>query len=127
MISTKAHRRRLLITGTLAVYSQWVGNGVVSYYLSTVLATVGITSVTDQTLIMGCLQIWSFLCACAGALCVERMGRRILLMLSCAIMLVSFILITALSGSFAETGSKSVGTAMIPFIFLFNGGYGIAM
>jgi MFS family permease len=111
----------------LAIYSQWVGNGVVSYYLSTVLAAVGITSVTDQTLIMGCLQIWSFLAACAGALCVERLGRRLLLMISCAIMLVSFILITAMSGSFAQTGSRSVGITMIPFVFLFNAGYAVAM
>ncbi|KAM0559830.1 hypothetical protein ACHAPJ_003778 [Fusarium lateritium] len=127
LVSTKPHRRRFFITFTLAVYSQWVGNGVVSYYLATVLNTVGITSVTDQTLISGCLQIWSFLASCAGALCVERLGRRMLLMLSCGIMLVSFILITALSGAFAESGSKSVGLTMIPFIFLFNGGYGIAI
>ncbi|KAM0244515.1 hypothetical protein ACHAP5_006196 [Fusarium lateritium] len=127
LLSTKAHRRRFFITATLAVYSQWVGNGVVSYYLATVLATVGITSVTDQTLIMGCLQIWSLMAACTGAACMERLGRRFLLMLSCAIMLVSFILITAMSGSFAETGSRAVGITMIPFIFLFNAGYGVAI
>ncbi|KAJ9416418.1 general substrate transporter [Fusarium oxysporum] len=127
LVSTPAHRRRLFITASLAIYSQWVGNGVVSYYLSTVLATVGITSVTDQTLIMGCLQIWSFLAAVAGASCVERLGRRLLLMISCAIMLVSFILITAMSGSFAQTGSRSVGVTMIPFVFLFNAGYAIAI
>lgn len=127
LVSTKAHRRRFFITLTLAIYCQWVGNGVVSYYLSTVLSTVGITSVTDQTLINGCLQIWSLIAACTGAMSVERWGRRPLLLLSCAIMLVSFILITALSGSFANTGSKSVGITMIPFIFLFNAGYGVAM
>ncbi|KIL87409.1 lactose permease [Fusarium avenaceum] len=127
LLSTKAHRRRFFITATLAVYSQWVGNGVVSYYLATVLATVGITSVTDQNLIMGCLQIWSLMAACTGAACMERLGRRFLLMLSCAIMLVSFILITALSGSFAENGSRAVGITMIPFIFLFNAGYGVAI
>ncbi|CEI61810.1 hypothetical protein FVEN_g2868 [Fusarium venenatum] len=127
LVSTKAHRRRFFITLTLAIYCQWVGNGVVSYYLSTVLSTVGITSVTDQTLINGCLQIWSLIAACTGAMCVERLGRRPLLLLSCAIMLVSFILITALSGSFANTGSKPVGITMIPFIFLFNAGYGVAI
>ncbi|KAF5971481.1 hexose transporter protein [Fusarium bulbicola] len=127
LVSTPAHRRRLFITASLAIYSQWVGNGVVSYYLSTVLATVGITSVTDQTLIMGCLQIWSFLAAVAGASCVERLGRRVLLMISCAVMLVSFVLITAMSGSFAQTGSRSVGVTMIPFVFLFNAGYAIAI
>ncbi|KAM6507138.1 hypothetical protein FALCPG4_018522 [Fusarium falciforme] len=127
MVSTPANRKRFLITISLSFYSQWVGNGVVSYYLSAVLTTVNITSVTDQTLIMGCLQIWSLITAVGGALFVERVGRRPLFLLSWAIMLVSFIVITALSGSFAKSGSSPVGTAMIPFIYLFNAGYGIAV
>ncbi|KAF4454440.1 hypothetical protein F53441_3067 [Fusarium austroafricanum] len=127
LLATSANRRRFFITASLAIYCQWIGNGVVSYYLATVLNTVGITSVTDQTLIMGCLQIWSFIAACAGASCVERLGRRLLLMISCGVMLVSFILITAMSGSFATNGSRSVGVALIPFVFLFNAGYAIAV
>ncbi|KAH6665332.1 general substrate transporter [Plectosphaerella plurivora] len=127
MVSTPANRRRFFITVSLSFYSQWIGNGVVSYYLSDVLKTVNITSVTDQTIIMGCLQIWSFICAIAGALFVERAGRRTLFLLSCAIMLMSFVVITALSGSFAKSGSSSVGKAMIPFIYVFNAGYGIAV
>ncbi|KAJ0415660.1 sugar transporter [Aspergillus carlsbadensis] len=127
MVSTPALRRRFFITCSLAVFSQWVGNGVVSYYLSTVLTTVGITGVTDQTLISACLQIWSLFAAFGGGLCVERLGRRPLFLLSCGIMFVSFVIITALSGHFATSGSKSSGLAMIPFVFLFNAGYGIAL
>lgn len=58
------------------------------------------------------------------ALCVERLGRRLLLMISCAIMLISFILIT---GNFAQTGPHSVGINMIPFVFVFNAGYAVAV
>lgn len=51
MIRTKGNRWRLAITVSLAIFSQWSGNGVVSYYLSLVLTTVGITDVTNQLLI----------------------------------------------------------------------------
>ncbi|KAF5700354.1 hexose transporter [Fusarium mundagurra] len=49
MLKTKGNRWRLLISVSLG--SQWSGNSVVSYYLPLVLQTVGITSVTNQTLI----------------------------------------------------------------------------
>ncbi|KAK2675142.1 hypothetical protein RAB80_010126 [Fusarium oxysporum f. sp. vasinfectum] len=32
-----------------------------------------------------------------------------------------------MSGSFAQTGSHSVGITMIPFVFLFNAGYAVAV
>lgn len=51
MIRTPGNRWRLAITVSLAIFSQWSGNGVVSYYLSLVLTTVGITDVSDQLLI----------------------------------------------------------------------------
>ena len=42
-------------------------------------------------------------------------------------MLVSYIVITGLSGSFAQTGQAAVGTAVIPFLFIFFAGYDIAL
>ncbi|KAL2818725.1 general substrate transporter [Aspergillus cavernicola] len=127
MIRTPGNRHRLFISITIGFFAQWVGNGVVSYYLSLVLDTIGITRTRDQLLISGCLQIWNLIFATAGALSVERAGRRLLFLLSGAIMLVSYIIITGLSGSFAETSSASVGTAVIPFLFIFFAGYDIAL
>lgn len=34
------------------------------------------------------------------------------------IMLVAYLIITALSGSFATTGNAATGTAVIPFLFM---------
>lgn len=59
MSKTKGNRWRLAISVSLAIFSQWSGNGVISYYLSLVLTTVGITGATDQLLIN--LGKW-FLC-----------------------------------------------------------------
>ena len=42
-------------------------------------------------------------------------------------MLISYILITALSGSFAENGQASVGLAVIPFLFIYYAGYDLAL
>jgi MFS family permease len=127
MLSTPGNRRRVLITISLGFFSQWAGNGVVSYYLTLVLDTIGITSVTDQTLISGCLQLWNLILAVLGASLVDRCGRRPLFLTSFAMMLVSYIIITACSGVFAESGTKGAGIAVIPFLFIFFAGYDIAL
>ncbi|KAE8142489.1 general substrate transporter [Aspergillus pseudotamarii] len=127
MVKTPGNRHRLLITVTLGIFSQWSGNGVVSYYLALVLDSVGISKTKDQLLISACLQIWNLIFAAIGATLVERAGRRALFLTSAGIMLVGYITITGLSGSFATTGSVPIGTAVIPFIFIFFAGYDIAL
>lgn len=127
MIKTRGNRRRLFISISLGVFAQWSGNGVVSYYLGLVLSTVGITSVTDQTLISAGLQIWNLIFAVGAAFSVDRLGRRMLFLASAATMLISYIIITGLSGSFAQTGTSSVGVAVIPFLFIYFAGYDIAL
>ncbi|KAH7414401.1 sugar transporter [Phaeosphaeria sp. MPI-PUGE-AT-0046c] len=127
MIKTQGNRRRLLISISLGIFSQWAGNGVVSYYLPLMLNTVGIKAVSDQTLISACLNVWNLLWAVAAAFNVDRLGRRFLFLASAITMLVSFIIITGLSGSFATNPVPSIGVAVIPFIFIFYAGYDIAL
>ncbi|KAH7350174.1 hypothetical protein B0T11DRAFT_290698 [Plectosphaerella cucumerina] len=125
--SSPGNRHRLFISVSLGIFCQWVGNGVVSYYLVMVLASVGITSVTDQTLISACLQLWNLIWACSAAAMVDRLGRRFLFLSSGTIMLVSYIIITGLSGSFASTAHSPTGLAVIPFLFIYFAGYDIAL
>jgi MFS family permease len=127
MSRTPGNRHRLVISVTLGFISQWAGNGVVSYYLPLVLNSVGVTSVTHQTLINACLNVWNLLWAVAAALSVDRLGRRVLFLASAVLMFSSFVVVTGLSGSFAETGSSGVGLAVVPFLFLFFAGYDIAL
>lgn len=103
------------------------GNGVVSYYLAIVLDTVGVRGVTEQTLISAFLNVWNLMFSTAAAFSVDRLGRRPLFLSSAAVMLVGFILVTALSGAFAEGGASATGIAVIPFLFIFFAGYDIAM
>jgi Na+/melibiose symporter-like transporter len=127
MFKTKGNRRRLLITLTLSWFSQWGGNGVVSFYLTTVLDTVGITESSEQLIITASLQIWNLICGFLAASFVSRLGKRPLFHASAAVMLLSYICITGLSGAFAEHHNKSVGVAVVPFLFIYFSGYGIAL
>lgn len=127
MLKTRGNRRRLLITLSLGFFSQWVGNGVVSYYLALMLDTVGVTSTRDQTLISACLQIWNLLLSAGAALLVDRLGRRLLFLSSFVIMLVSYVAITGLSASFASTGASATGLAVVPLLFIYFAGYDIAL
>ncbi|OJJ95040.1 hypothetical protein ASPACDRAFT_127506 [Aspergillus aculeatus ATCC 16872] len=127
MVQTPGNRWRLMISVSLGFFAQWSGNGVVSYYLSLILTSVGVTRVRDQTLISACLQMWDLGCAALGAYLIDRLGRRPLFLASAGIMLVSYVLVTALSGSFKSTGDSATGAAVIPFLFIFFAGYCIAL
>lgn len=127
MFKTKGNRHRFFITVTLALFSQWVGNGVVSYYLPVVLETVNVTSVRDQTLISACMQLWNLFWAVLAATSVDRWGRRVLFLTSASTMLVAYIAVTGLSGSFASTQSAATGLAVIPMLFIFNAGYSLSL
>lgn len=80
--------------------------------MAIILNSIGMTSVTDQTLINGFLNLWNLIMAICGALLVDRFGRKKLFLTSTLIMLVSYIIITALSATFANTGVKPAGTAV---------------
>ncbi|WYZ36140.1 hypothetical protein EsH8_XI_000023 [Colletotrichum jinshuiense] len=112
MVKTKGNRRRLLITLTLALFSQWGGNGVVSFYLVPILGTIGITDAKTQLVITACLAIWNLLFSVGSASMVDRFGKRPMFLLSAGTMLASYVAITALSASFAENGNKAVGIAI---------------
>ena len=127
MIKTRGNRHRLFISVSLGIFSQWCGNGVVSYYLAMVLTTVGITSVTDQTLISVGLNAWNLLWSVAAAFSVDRLGRRPLFFASVGTMLVGYVIVTGLSGAFAQSGQSATGIAVIPFLFVFFAGYDLAM
>lgn len=102
------------------------GVAVVSYYLTLVLDTVGVTNPTTQTLINGLLQIFNFASAASAAFLVDRLGRRALFIWSGLGMLASFTVLTACSAVFANTGNHHAGIAVIAFIFIFFFHYDIA-
>ncbi|PYH68538.1 sugar transporter [Aspergillus vadensis CBS 113365] len=127
MVKTPGNRWRLMISITLGLFAQWTGNGVISYYLSLILDSIGITTVRDQTLISACLQMWDLIFAVLGAFLIDNFGRRRMFLSSAGIMFVSYVLVTALSGSFQTTNNAATGGAVIPFLFIYFSGYCIAL
>ena len=124
---TRGNIRRFFVIILIGTSTQWVGNGLVNYFLSPILKQVGITKPAQTNGINGGISIWSWLVAMTGASLANRFGRRNLFLTSLAGCLVSFVFITALSGSYAETKRASVGIALVPWIYLFNAAYAIAL
>lgn len=123
MIKTPSNRRRVFIAITMASSAQLAGNGVVQYFLVPVLKQVGITKPAETTGINGGLSIWNTICAIVGATLVERVGRRSLILFGFCGMLLSFVIVTGISGAYATHREQSIGLALVPFIFLFSGFY----
>ena len=126
LVATPGNRKRTLIAVCLGAFAQWNGIGVVSYYLTLVLDTVGITDSFDQTLINGLLQIFNFAAAFSAAILVDRLGRRTLFIWSGIGMLVSYIVWTACSAVNSNTGSKPAGIVVVVCLFTFFFHYDIA-
>ncbi|CAE6458723.1 unnamed protein product [Rhizoctonia solani] len=146
LFRTPGNRRRIRIIFGIAVFSQWSGNGLISYYLERVLNGIGITKADDQTLINGILAIYNFAVAIVASMNVENAGRRRLFLTSNGGMvgelpedvsnlqsdrlfplkLLSFSALTACSAIFATTGNAHAGRGVLAFVFIFNGFYAIA-
>ncbi|KAK5116031.1 hypothetical protein LTR62_000487 [Meristemomyces frigidus] len=126
LVATPGNRKRLLIAVCLGTFAQWNGIGVVSYYLSLVLDTVGVTDAFHQTLINGLLQVFNFGAALTGAFLVDRLGRRTLFTWSGIGMLISYIVWTACSAVNNNTGSQPAGIVVIVCLFTFFFHYDIA-
>ncbi|KAG7285888.1 hypothetical protein NEMBOFW57_008182 [Staphylotrichum longicolle] len=127
LVRTRPNQHRTLIAFIVGFFAQWNGASVVSYYLTMVLNTVGITKTSEQSLINGLLQIWNWIAAVvAGALMVDRLGRRTLFLTSVAGMLVSYIIWTALTARFVATLDEAMGRTVVAFIFIYYFFYDIA-
>ncbi|KAK8864556.1 hypothetical protein IAR55_001806 [Kwoniella newhampshirensis] len=124
-LKTPGNRRRLLVIFMLATGTQLNGVGLVSYYLAPILSLVGITERGQQAGLNGGLAIFNLVCSVVAAQVVDRWGRRPLWLLGNSGQLVCFILITALSGAFANNAIPALGISVIPFLYLYYGFYDI--
>ena len=121
-LTSKGNRKRVRIIVALAFFSQWSGNGLVSYYLNKVFDAIGITDPTTQLLINGILQIWNLAVAVTASFLVERLGRRIMFLTSCAGMLL-FWTGQTVCFKLSQDGNKSASHGTIAFIFLYYMAY----
>jgi len=142
LFSTPGNRRRMRIIIAIGFFSQWSGNGLISYYLTLILDNVGIVETWQQTLFNGCLQIYNIIIAITASLFTEKAGRRPMWLVSTAGMCMAYLFITVTAAVYNNTatwgtndagkrvimepGNKNAANAFLAFIFVFNGFYAIA-
>jgi hypothetical protein len=127
LLRTGPNRRRTAIAVTIRIIAQWSGLGVLSNYLARVLETVGITSTYHQTLINGCLQVFNWVASVfGGALIVDRLERRTLILTSGVGMLGSYIVRTICAAEVNRNGNKGAGSVVVVMLFVFSFFYDIA-
>ncbi|RDL34595.1 MFS general substrate transporter [Venustampulla echinocandica] len=113
------NRHRLIILVSLGFFSQWSGNGLVSYYIHNVLNQIDITGSTQQLIINGVLQFTNIVVAVGMCFFVDRLGRRLLFLISTCGMFVCFLTWTVCSAQFEINHSKSSANAVVVMIFLY--------
>lgn len=119
-LKTPGNRRRLLVLVTMGTGSNWVGNGIIAYYLAPALKLVGINQPGTVAGINGGIAVWSLIWAYAGAMSAERVGRRTLWITGTAGMCASYAVITGLSGAFDSNPSHALGISVIPMMYIFK-------
>ncbi|KKK22946.1 hexose transporter protein, partial [Aspergillus rambellii] len=128
LFSTPGNRHRSIILISIGFFSQWSGNGIVSYFLPQVLKLIGITNsntVLTINLILSAVNVVS-----ATGICffVDKFGRRRLFLSSCTGMLLCFVATTIALARFPYGpggADHNAGNAVIVFIFLYYISYNI--
>ncbi|KAK8081037.1 hypothetical protein PG997_008855 [Apiospora hydei] len=99
---TAGNRRRFFIILAVGFFSQWSGNGLISYYLTLILNSIGYKDQETQTLINGLLTLWGTVWSLAFSLIVNRFGRRTLFLVSTIGSLMVYIVWTALEATYEK-------------------------
>ncbi|KAF7552911.1 hypothetical protein G7Z17_g3972 [Cylindrodendrum hubeiense] len=123
---TKGNIHRFFIILSIGFFSQWSGNGLISYYLSLILNSIGYTSTETQTLINALLTVWSMVWSVFFSTIINRFGRRTLFLVSTIGCLVVYIIWTALEATYEKqtalngTGGDGLAKGVLAMIFLYN-------
>ena len=125
-LKSAANRKRFGIALSVAVLTLWNGQGVISYYFSPILDSVGITETSQQTGINGGMSVWNLICSVAGALLADRLGRRPLWLISFVGMIAANVPLTISSAMYKQHGSTAAAYSTIVFLFLYNAAFNIA-
>lgn len=123
-----AFRKRLFLLIFTGVMQQFSGNALVSYYLSKVLYTIGITTVSKQLQINGALMAYSMVIGLAVASVYGRFKRRTIFLTGICGMMLAYIVWTALSAVSLQKdfAIKSYSNGVLGMIFIYYLFYNIA-
>jgi len=126
LVATSGNRYRMFLGICVGLFSQWSGNGLVSYYLSKILNNIGITDSKKQLQLNLGKECMSWVIANSGALITDRLNRRPQFIIATAGMMITFAGLTGFTGAYntVAQGNHGVGTGALVFIFLYGVPYG---
>lgn len=128
LFTTSVNIRRVLIAICVGLFSQWSGNGLVSYYLAKVLTTIGITSRLAQNQINLALMCWNLITGVAGSVLQRSVRRRVQWLTSYCGMAVAYACWTAASAVYAGDGDNdNASRAVVAIIFVYYALYNLMM
>ncbi|KAH7153477.1 hypothetical protein EDB81DRAFT_791469 [Dactylonectria macrodidyma] len=126
LVTTSANRHRVFVAVCVGFFTQWSGNGLISYYLAKILALIGITSRATQNQLNVGLNCWNLVTAVCSSMLAGFLPRRKQLMAGYLSMTILFACYTAGSAVYAEdSANKAAAKAVVVLIFLYNAGYNL--
>ncbi|KAK0989535.1 hypothetical protein LTR91_009179 [Friedmanniomyces endolithicus] len=123
LLQTPGNRKRTFIAACVGLFSQWSGNGLVSYYLAKVLSTVGITNKRTQQQINLSLSCWNLITGVSGAFLTKVFRRRTQYLMAFIGMTIVFACWTGASADYANTKNKNAAGAVVGMIFVYYWAY----
>ena len=113
-------RRRFLLAAIVGFFTQWSGNGLLSFYMKKILALVGITDDrTVQQIILG-NTCWGLINAVPIALIAPRFPRRRMFLICTIGTAVVYTVWTVASARSAIEGSARASIPVLVFIFVYS-------
>ncbi|KAK1762537.1 MFS transporter [Phialemonium atrogriseum] len=119
LLQTPGNRKRTFIAACVGLFSQWSGNGLVSYYLAKVLLTVGISDRRTQNIINLALSCWNLVTGVTFAFLSKRIPRRTQYLIAFGGMTAVFAVWTGVSANYAQTGNHQAAAAVVAMIFIY--------
>jgi len=119
-LRTPGNRKRIGIIAAIGFFSQWSGNGLISYYLSTIMNQAGITDPQTQLGINGGMKTQALIENITMSFFVDKIGRRPMYLVSTIGTLVIFTIWTVISARIEIAPNNSLGYAFVAMIFLYG-------
>ncbi|KAF9875385.1 hypothetical protein CkaCkLH20_07205 [Colletotrichum karsti] len=117
---TRAVGFRTTVLAIYAVFQQWNGGGIIGYYLSPALKTIGINGQLEQLGInLGSTGLY-FIFTMVGAYIIDFFRRRTLIFAGLVSIILAQTAVTITSWQYTETGLKSTAILTVVWIYCFQ-------
>ncbi|KAL3479981.1 general substrate transporter [Aspergillus californicus] len=124
-LRSKGNRKRIGLITALGLFSQWSGNGLISYYLKYVMDSVGITKAQTQLGINAGMKTEGLVTNFVFAFFIEILGRRPMYLVSTIGTFVVFNCWTIVSARYEIAPNQGLGYAFVFLTFLYGVFYDI--